>query len=66
MSNFQAIEIIMDGKIKYGIAKLPDRKRVCIYSKNNNIIESIATFKKEEDATDFIEWLEELINKVNA
>jgi hypothetical protein len=67
MKEFQGIEIKKHGEeIRYGFAKLPDRKKVSLYRKKDGVITPMAQFIKDEHATEFLEWMEELVNRINS
>ena len=67
MSEFQGVEIkTQTDPVSYGIAKLPGRKKVSLYREKNGKISSLAFFTNEDCATEFINWVENLITRVNS
>jgi uncharacterized protein YigA (DUF484 family) len=50
------------GKVAYYVGNLPYRKRVMLYRSEGPVIQSVASFTTEEDAAEFLRWLQSLAN----
>lgn len=51
---------LQSGNVTYYVGNLPYRKRVMLYRQEGVIAKSVASFMKDEDAAEFLQWLQSL------